>query len=607
MQTLGPFISPQHSPTQSTLAEHFLPPPNPTPKATVIPSCTRDNTTSTVSSARKKPVKRSIIVLDVDMDSSIPIFNDPESPSMDQSIHPKLPSVRGAPSRTPSLQQSSSAQLLHALNDTQPSSSTPLGDAPRALLPSTAPSRPPTDTSLYDQEGPGMPFPTAPFTTSVNDAGVPSSLPSSGDRRGTENRALTKMDVDSDPPGRTFNQLVPSDEGPVRSNAATDGVASRGRSSTTPHGRQRPAPTLAATLFSLSLDAVEIPTFSSPSPIQRTGSEEGSSTTHGRMNVDALPTNIVYTSNDVVQTSDSTEPQDRAITSAAVKHGSQPVCITLFSPSLDAVELPSFSSPSPTPRSEDGTCTMRDTRKVTTSGDVSQGSAPDLAISRATHPTGRAGTRSASVHRASIEETKMNMDSGPPERTPYDLASQTTSSGEADSPRDHPRIESSQYTVSRHLPVNPLTDHGDVGIHVGRRARPPLVTIDIDECGPLILFDDSDIDQEREQYRPMRRLQSPFNADDTTVFVRRENSSLEAEFNRSEAAREATGDADERISRLHWKARWERFPLKEITYRQSQTAAAQFLLQCRDDRNADEINLVWFTNELLSQRFYVPV
>ena len=610
IQTPSPIVSPPCSPTHSTLADHFPPPPNPTPKATVIPSFTRDNTTSTVSSARKKPVRRSTIVVDVDMDSPIPIFDDPESPSMEQSIHPKLPSVPGTPSGTPSVQQSSYPQLLHALSDTLPSSGIALGDAPRALLPSTVPSRLHTDTTPLDQEGPGIPFPTAPVTTSLKDAEVSSSFPSSGNSCGAEKRALTlqsEMYVDSNPPGRTFNQMVPSDEGPDCSNATTDGVASQRHRSATPHGRQGPFRTLSAALFLPSLDAVELPSFSSPSPVPRTGREEGSSTAHGTMNVDALPTNIVYTSNDVVQTSDSTEPQDRAITSPAAKHVSQPASIALFSPSLDAVELPSFSSPSPTPRSEDG---MRDTRNITTSDDVSHGSdsaAPDLAISRATHHNGCAGTRSGSVHRASIKETEMNMDSGPPERTPYDLAAQTTSSGEADSPRDHPGIQSSQYTISRHPPVNPLADRGDVGTHVGRRARPPLVTIDIDECGPFSLFDNSDTDQEREQYCPMRRLQSPFNADDMTVFVSRENSNLEAEFNRRETAREGMGDADERISRLHWKARWERFPLNEITYRQTQTAAAKSLLQCTDDRNADEMNLVWFTNELLSQKFYVPV
>ena len=62
----------------------------------------------------------------------------------------------------------------------------------------------------------------------------------------------------------------------------------------------------------------------------------------------------------------------------------------------------------------------------------------------------------------------------------------------------------------------------------------------------------------------------------------------------------------ERESR-HWSVRWEMFPLKQVTHGQPKSVDDRLLLNSENDMDWDEMNLEWLTEELLSQRFSLPV
>ena len=57
----------------------------------------------------------------------------------------------------------------------------------------------------------------------------------------------------------------------------------------------------------------------------------------------------------------------------------------------------------------------------------------------------------------------------------------------------------------------------------------------------------------------------------------------------------------------HWTVRWQMFPLKLVTYGQPESVANRLQLNSQNDMNWDEMNLEWLTEELLSQRFSLPV
>ena len=58
---------------------------------------------------------------------------------------------------------------------------------------------------------------------------------------------------------------------------------------------------------------------------------------------------------------------------------------------------------------------------------------------------------------------------------------------------------------------------------------------------------------------------------------------------------------------LHWKGRWDVFPLRQVTFGQTKSVHDRLLLKCRNDMDWDEMNLDWLTDELLLQRFSLPV
>ena len=60
-------------------------------------------------------------------------------------------------------------------------------------------------------------------------------------------------------------------------------------------------------------------------------------------------------------------------------------------------------------------------------------------------------------------------------------------------------------------------------------------------------------------------------------------------------------------TRPHWKVRWEMFPLQQVTRGQSRSVTDRILLNSQSDMDWDEMNLEWLTEELLSQRFSLPV
>ena len=333
------------------------------------------------------------------------------------------------------------------------------------------------------------------------------------------------------------------------------------------------------TLFTPSLDDADIPACFSPPPIPSNGNADETSVKHDRMDVETHSTDVVTTkpvtvptSDDCAKGSDNVEPH-LAIRSAGCPSRSATTGrqrsiklfpSALFTPSLDNPELPNSFSSSPS------------------------------------HRTGSEDITSTTV-------AQMKVDSARSEQTSHERARQAASDCEADSPSRLPCTQSSPNAGSLDLSVKPFAESKQNENHTGRHTRPPLVTIDIHDCHPVSLFDDSTPGQEREHFTPRRGLLSPFNADDNTVFVRRDSSKLEAEFNRGPISGEGASGAMEAASKLHWKIRWAKFPLKEVIHGQSKAAFERLLLQCINNMDTDEVNLHWLTKELLSQKFSVPV
>lgn len=628
-QSFSRFHSPEWlSPPSQLPAEDAPLDLKPAPVAAFTSSLVNNSSACIINSRDNPPSRRLIPIVNIDVDSPLPSFEDTELSSSTESVDPKLTPVIGPTLGTP---------LFH--HSTLPKPATVTGNDHRP--PCTIPQGPViAEPSLYkpvsQEYSPMIPSQqersvtwvhTLVFTPSFENVELPSPFPSPsvrGDRSIEETLAeQVNMEVDLLPPN-----IICS--GPI-------------------------------TLASFS-DRVQ---GSSLATLDRSTRVDESLGNHATMEADLPHPRIISSQSATIASSDAAAPSlngsapiadERAATTSGPEYPTRLVTTTIFTPSLDHAELPSsFRSPSFHAASIQDQASTTDTRMEVDS-DIPGLSSDEpviaalsddrpqcfnspgltLANSMTTPAEPRAATPfrrnhaarplSTAIFTLSLEdgelsnlflppsfnkagsgESSSTTDTTPPEHTSNEPIVPGLSVDEAGCSHDYSTNPALSAVICPDLSDNTSHNHTVPVIDIARGPGLPIITIEISDDSPLSPFRDSSSGLTPECPSPGRSLLSPCNADDEIVFLRQANSNLEAGFTRGEVASDAKGVAEGSTFRPHWKPRWEKFPLKEINHEQSEASATHLLHRCMDDVNADETNPDWLTSELLSQKFSLPV
>lgn len=169
----------------------------------------------------------------------------------------------------------------------------------------------------------------------------------------------------------------------------------------------------------------------------------------------------------------------------------------------------------------------------------------------------------------------------------------------------------SQESAIVSLPIietQPSTKFGDENVVRSSKSNTPtpIFIPDLDDTCPLspIQHVHSALVMNRLPYQRTGDLQSPIDLDDKLVFSRSNNSDFGEELGRGLFSNEGMSDGQ---PMPHWSHRWRNFPLKKLTYGQSEYCIASLRKITREDMSKEEMNLDWVDEELQSQHFSPPV